>query len=396
MRRFQPRAASARRALATACAAALVLAAPAGLGAQEWRLDAQGGQLRFDASPAADASATALGGLRYLNGATWLGIYGGLPMDDGDAPWGLATGNLRLQTGERAFRFGVDLAGELFLQGSVTTTTTDSPLPGLPGRPGSDPVTETTVPAGMGLKAEAMPLVAYDRTGWGAELRVGAARYHSDFGGDATDRDVAQLHAQVSASPLPALSVSAEARHYAAEEGGYPYLGLTAAGMSGPLLAWASVGRWLEDGLEEMAWAAGGRLDVVERAALTASVRHAVFDPLYLTSGTTSWSLGLSVLLQGPPAPAAPVPASYEDGVAVIALDRDDARGAPLVAGDFNDWEPQAMRAEDGRWVLPVRLEPGVYYYAFVTEDGTWYVPDGVPGRQDDGFGGHVAVLVVE
>lgn len=396
MRRSKRRPRLPRFARAAACAAALVLAAPAGLGAQEWRLDAQGGQLRFDASRAAEASATALGGLRYLNGATWLGIYGGLPMEEGDAPWGLATGNLRLQTGPRALRFGVDLAGELFLQGSVETTT-ERQVPRIPGVTERTPApTTTTVPSGMGLKAEAMPLVAYDRAGWSAELRAGAARYHSDFGGGATDRDVAQLHAQVSASPVPEVSVSAEARHYAAEEGGYPYLGLTVAGMSGPLLAWASVGRWLEDGLEEVAWAAGGRLDVVERAALTASVRHSVFDPLYLTSGTTSWSLGLSVRLQGPPAPAAPVPASYENGVALIALDEDDARGAPRVAGDFNDWEPQTMRAEEGRWVLPVRLEPGVYYYAFVTEDGTWYVPDAVPGRQDDGFGGHVAVLVVE
>jgi hypothetical protein len=38
---------------------------------------------------------------------------------------------------------------------------------------------------------------------------------------------------------------------------------------------------------------------------------------------------------------------------------------------------------------------PGVYHYAFVAEDGTWFVPESVPGRQDDGMGGHVAVLVV-
>ena len=37
----------------------------------------------------------------------------------------------------------------------------------------------------------------------------------------------------------------------------------------------------------------------------------------------------------------------------------------------------------------------GRYHYAFVAEDGTWFVPESVPGRQDDGMGGHVAVLVV-
>ena len=40
-------------------------------------------------------------------------------------------------------------------------------------------------------------------------------------------------------------------------------------------------------------------------------------------------------------------------------------------------------------------LAPGVYHYAFVAEDGTWFVPESVPGRQDDGMGGHTAVLVV-
>ena len=29
-----------------------------------------------------------------------------------------------------------------------------------------------------------------------------------------------------------------------------------------------------------------------------------------------------------------------------------------------------------------------MYHYAFVAEDGTWFVPESVPGRQDDGMGG--------
>jgi hypothetical protein len=36
-----------------------------------------------------------------------------------------------------------------------------------------------------------------------------------------------------------------------------------------------------------------------------------------------------------------------------------------------------------------------VYNYSFVAPDGTWYVPQSVPGRKDDGMGGHVAVLVI-
>ena len=53
------------------------------------------------------------------------------------------------------------------------------------------------------------------------------------------------------------------------------------------------------------------------------------------------------------------------------------------------------MEREGGRWIWRARLAPGTYHYAFVAEDGTWFVPESVPGRRDDGMGGHVAVLVV-
>jgi hypothetical protein len=48
-----------------------------------------------------------------------------------------------------------------------------------------------------------------------------------------------------------------------------------------------------------------------------------------------------------------------------------------------------------GSWTYTVAVAPGVYNYAFVNEDGEWFVPESVPGRKDDGMGGHVAVLVV-
>jgi hypothetical protein len=53
------------------------------------------------------------------------------------------------------------------------------------------------------------------------------------------------------------------------------------------------------------------------------------------------------------------------------------------------------MQRDGSRWTYAAQLAPGVYHYAFVAEDGTWFVPESVPGRQDDGMGGHVAVLVV-
>ena len=47
------------------------------------------------------------------------------------------------------------------------------------------------------------------------------------------------------------------------------------------------------------------------------------------------------------------------------------------------------------RWVWRGEVPPGTYHYAFVGADGKWFVPASVPGRRDDGMGGHVAVLVV-
>jgi hypothetical protein len=50
--------------------------------------------------------------------------------------------------------------------------------------------------------------------------------------------------------------------------------------------------------------------------------------------------------------------------------------------------------ASDSTWVAERALEPGVYRYAFIV-DGSWFVPDGVRGVVDDGFGQKNLVLVV-
>ena len=50
------------------------------------------------------------------------------------------------------------------------------------------------------------------------------------------------------------------------------------------------------------------------------------------------------------------------------------AAGAAEVclAGDFNAWEPRAMRRQkDGRFAMTLRLPPGSYEYRFVV-DGHW------------------------
>jgi hypothetical protein len=89
------------------------------------------------------------------------------------------------------------------------------------------------------------------------------------------------------------------------------------------------------------------------------------------------------------------VPARDRNGHAVITIPVRSAKGTPSIAGDFTGWKPVPMHRAGSRWTYTAKLDPGVYHYAFVAEDGSWFVPESVAGRQDDGMGGHVAVLVV-
>jgi hypothetical protein len=83
-------------------------------------------------------------------------------------------------------------------------------------------------------------------------------------------------------------------------------------------------------------------------------------------------------------------------GDVIIRLPADAASGSELwVAGDFTGWKPARMQRDGRDWVLRVPLKPGVYKYSFRGADGKWFVPASMPGRRDDGMGGHVVVLVV-
>lgn len=65
------------------------------------------------------------------------------------------------------------------------------------------------------------------------------------------------------------------------------------------------------------------------------------------------------------------------------------------VVGDWNGWEPVPMvRGSDGRWVLPVALQPGVYRFNLIVNGEQWIVPEGVVAV-DDGFGGVTGLLII-
>ncbi|HSM60933.1 MAG TPA: glycogen-binding domain-containing protein [Longimicrobiales bacterium] len=397
---------SGRRGLARGLPGVLTLAGllsmPAVSGAQEWRFEALGGKYRYENSPVGGGSGTGLLGLRYLHGASWLAVLGGVPLTSADAPWGTVTSSLRLATGRRPVELGVRLSAQAFAQGTRGDTAS-GPDSGLPpfvrdiplGRRG--PLGGGMEPSlsGWGASGEITPLVALRSPSVSVEARAGVAAFHSDFADQAFDRTLGVAHLRVSGAVSPSLVLSAEGRSQWAEEGTYPYVGATAFMARGRVDAWGSVGTWLAEGVETTPWAVGTALRLGERVSLSGSVRRDAFDPLFQTPERTSWSVGISVVLGRRPTPRAPVPARYDNGVATIVLPAGEAAGPLMVAGDFNDWKPQAMTLRDGRWTLEVPLRPGVYYYAFVAPDGSWFVPESVAGRKPDGFGGHVAVLVV-
>ncbi|HEX2658258.1 MAG TPA: glycogen-binding domain-containing protein [Polyangia bacterium] len=75
-----------------------------------------------------------------------------------------------------------------------------------------------------------------------------------------------------------------------------------------------------------------------------------------------------------------------------------DARGARHVtlAGDFNDWNTEAIAMEDsdqsGHFVATVALPPGLHQYMFLV-DGEWVTDPTVSERRPDGFGRQNALL---
>jgi hypothetical protein len=366
-------------------------------------MDALAGRYRYENSPVGGTSGSALVALRYLRRASGLSALAGVPLTSGDAPWGDISGVLRLAAAGHSLEWGLRLSGQAFAQGTHGDTSVAS-LPTLPGAARDIPLSRRGVLGGgvepslggWGASAQITPLVAYATRSFSIEGRGGIAGFHSSFEDQAFDRLLRVAYLRVSHALSPALVLSAEGRTQWAREATYPYLGATAFLTSGSIEAWASLGTWFASGVETTPWALGARARVRDRLSVTGTVRRDAFDALFETPARTSWSFGVSVALARPSAVVAPVPQRYDDGVATIGLPAADVNGSVLIAGDFNDWKPQPMKLDRGSWTLQIALPPGVYYYAFVDGDGSWFVPQSVAGRKPDGFGGYVAVLVVE
>lgn len=379
---------------AHALAVALVvtaIVAPAPLPAQEWNLSAQAGRIRSVLDPAAAVSETFALGLRYDDASAGLRVSAGIPTTSSEALWGGVGAWKRLSVSRRRFVAGIDLSGNAFLTADRTRQSAGpifNPL---------DPPVAPTAFSGRAIAGQALPLLGYDGARFQAHARAGMSRYAATFGAQRADRTVRLADVQLTLTPTSAFAIVPAIRRFEADgEAASTYIGVSAVAASTRGSVWGSAGQWSNGVGEGTPWSAGGRLWLHPIISLEASARHDTFDPLYLQPAQTSWSIGMSVLLgRRARSVAAPVPAAYVDGRATVQLSVAASRTAPSIAGDFTSWKPAPMQRQGDHWTYTVALAPGVYHYAFVSATGEWFVPEGVPGRKDDGMGGHVAVLVV-
>ena len=372
------------------CAALGLAISSAPLAAQEWRASAQAGRIRSALDPAPSESFGL--GLQYDDPTTGLRLTGGVPMHSSDPLRGGASAWKRLAVRRRGVVAGLDLAGNAFL----AVDRAEQPASPLPG-PFDPPSPVRADRSGHAFAGQGMPVLGYEGSAFQLHVRGGVSRYAATFGDQRSDRSVRLADLQVTVTPTSSLAIVPVVQRYqAAGEAAAVFTGVSALTASTLGSLWASVGRWAGGRSEGTPWSVGGRLSLHPLMSLDGSIRRDTFEPLSLQAAQTSWSIGLSVLAFGRARPVVPpVPAAYVDGRATIRLPVSAATAQPSIAGDFNAWRPARMEREGDHWTYTVAVARGVYNYAFVGADGTWFVPDGVPGRKDDGMGGVVAVVVV-
>lgn len=258
----------------------------------------------------------------------------------------------------------------------------------------ADPVLEASGGAASGV---AQAYAALDAGPLALRVR-GGARAGFLASGDTTVRRALAVAGADATATAGGVVLRAATELWADADAVYPLASLQAVRSTDRLGVWAHLNRWLDHDLAETGWGVGAEFRVSERLALVVAAARPATDILFFSPPQRSWTLGLRYGGRLPPPPL-PAPVFAEPGETVrIGVDSpgDGPEDAPVrIAGTFNGWEPEPMRAEDGRWVAELRLEPGIYEYAFVAADGTWFVPEDTPGRKADGFGGFVATIVV-
>jgi hypothetical protein len=341
---------------------------------QSWAVDLSAGRINY---PLATDVGTAhvMGTLRY-DPTPWAWLYGAgaLPMRAGDPFWTSAGAGGRWMPARwrhRETSVGVDYAAEGFL------------------------FRDRLVPqSGSGASLDALPFVRLTAGRGQVDLRAGWRGYALSQSDTRDRRGVIETGARLAYGT--ATQFEAETRLVHADGTTYPFVGAALASGIGslPVQVRLQAGRWLSDFASPTAWSAGLTVPLGRRAALWAAVRQDAPDPLYWNAPRRSWSVGVTRRLGRGLRSA--LPQSATAGTVTIRVEVREAAGDTLsIAGDFSNWRPMPMRREGDAWVVRLPLAPGVYHYAFRSHSGEWFVPASVAGRRDDGFGGHIAILVV-
>jgi len=346
------------------------------LSAQSWRVDLQAGQASYETAQLPSRTVSSILGLRYARDQRFLQASVATPLGSGDLYWGAVRAGDRL-----AFRRG---RSEAALDVSVLAHAQ---------RDGESGV------GGSGAQLRILPLLSTSMGSLVAEWSGGPSLYRGRFGGTEWSRDLLVSDLRLRMPLRSAGTIAGEVLHVRADEASYTHLGISASAALGPGYAWGALGVWvsgLPQGLPSSGWGAGASLPLRHSTDLWGAIRREPFDPLFLGTARTSWSIGLSHRL-GSPGSRTPQagPELRASGATILRLPLTETSRPPSVAGDFSEWEPIRMHRRGDSWHLELQLEPGVYYYAFRSADNSWFVPESFPNRRDDGMGGWVAVLVV-
>ncbi len=91
-------------------------------------------------------------------------------------------------------------------------------------------------------------------------------------------------------------------------------------------------------------------------------------------------------------------PPRIVDGEIVFRY-HDDSASTVKLAGDFNDWDPEAAsfeRCGDGLWKISMPCQPaGKYRYKFLVDGARWTEDPSHGLKEEDGYGGFNSVLLI-
>lgn len=347
---------------------------------QGWIVDASAGAAEYDALPEEVGSVNAIVGVQR-DGPVWMSVAGGVPLDSTAIPWAAGAVGGKASRWLGSWELGVEasLFGFGYRVSELRST-------------------------GVGATLTGLPFVAFSRGPARVEARSGVTHYTWAFDDSSAARTLFDSSLRGAWAVNPSLGLVAEGRLVSAAEGVYPYAsaGVQFNGQRGK--AWLSAGRWMAENLDQGGWSIGGQVNLSPRVAAHASFAREADDPLYWNGPRTIWRIGMSRRLgsRNLALSALPPPDDLQatEGSVVLRVEADEVDvdtdgGALAVAGDFTSWKPVPMTFRDGVWELSVHLPPGVYHYAFQRPDGSWFLPESIRNRVDDGFGGVNGVLVV-